>query len=332
MRRPGGPYLPILRILPLSLLLYTVVLCAAELPVPVPAPDEALAPSRREPGAGFFLAGTERGPRLETHLCGADAMRPGGQFYFFNKKKELCQRSVTYHPAAVAIRLPRTAAPVSTELPWRLVDGEESILLYDPGAKFGELSDEEGRVLVEDEYGVLFDATGAVAAPRFLFRNGSWGPVVPLRELFLLQVQADRSFSVEVRSAADLSGAAADIASFFGLSADRIVLRSPGPHRATITGGGFSDMRIPALVTDGTADRFGRYRIEMRKSGPDRKGKKVRRAELKFAAGAAVAETTPNGSFTLEIAITRSAMKPEEEHKLRLFIQQNLPRSYAEEK
>lgn len=300
--------------------------------MPVPAPDEALAPSRREPGSGFFLTGTERGPRLETHLCGVDAMREGGHFYFFNKKKELCQRSVTYHPAASAIRLPRTAAPVSVEVPWLLIDGEESMLLYDPAAKFGEMQDEEGRALTEDEYGVLFDAAGAIAAPRFLFRNGSWEPIVPLRELFFLQVQADRSFSVEVRSAADLSGATADIASFFGLTADRVVLRSPGPHRATMTGGGFSDIRIPMLVPDGTVDQFGRYRIEIRKSGPDRKGKKMRRAELKLAAGIASAETTPNGSFTLEITIKRAELKPEEEKKLRLFIQQNLPRSFAEEK
>ena len=332
MKRPGGSHLSINRIVLPALLLCAGLLCAAELPVPVPAPDEALAPSRREPGTGFFLTGTDRGLRLETHLCGLDAMREGGQFYFFNKKKELCQRSVTYHPAAAAIRLPRTAAPVSVDLPWRIVDGEESVLLYDPAAPFAELSDEEGRALTEDEYGVLFDATGAIAAPRFLFRNGSWGPVVPLREFFFLQAQADCSFSVEVRSAADLSGAAADIASFFGLTADRVVLRAPGPHRATMTGGGFSDMRIPMLVPDGTADQFGRYRIEVRKSGPDRKGKKARRAELKLSAGAAIAETTPNGSFTLEITIKRAELKTEEEKRLRLFIQQNLPRSYTEEK
>ncbi len=296
------------------LLFFSVVCFAAEKP---------------SPENGIFFSVTAEGPRIEKRLCGAEAFG-AGQFYYFHKnKKELCAHGVTLSPGVTAIRVERTAAPVTIAGGWQIADGIDSHLLFDPAASFEESTDETGRALTEGEYGGFTDASGALQVPRFIRRNGAWEAVTPLRELFLLQVQKDRSFALEIVTAAPLTDAGKDPARFFGLATGRVMVRTQTNCGISFTGAGFSKIRLPALAFQNGGDSFGRYRITVKSDLSATKKGTAKKRELSLPTLTAQLTTEANGAINLEITVKVSTIPTDDAAKLTEFLRRELPNSFS---
>lgn len=297
----------------LFLLFFSTICFAAEKPL--------------EPG--IFFSVTAEGPRIEKRLCGAEAFGAGQFCYFHQNKKELCAYGVTLWPGKSAIRIEKTTAPISITGTWRLADGIDSQLLFDPAAAFEESTDETGRMLTEGVYGGFTDAAGILQAPRFIRKNGAWEPVLPLRELFLLQVQKDRAFALEVITANPLTDAGKNPALFFGLTADRVTLRSAAKSGISFTGTGFSKMRLPALRFQSGGDSFGRYRVVVASDLPATKKGTARKKELTLPTLSAHLTTEANGALDLEITVKAATICAEDAGKLTEFLRREMPGNFA---
>lgn len=277
---------------------------------------------------GIFFSMSAEGPRLEKRLCGPEAFGAGDFYYFHHNKKELCAHGVTVHPGVNVLRIEKSVAPVSIAGNWQLADGIDSQLIFDPAATFEEGHDEQGRPLTEGIYGAFTDTTGILQVPRFIRRNGMWEPVLPLRELFLLQVQKDRSFALEIVTAAPLTDAGKDPALFFGLATGRVMVRTQTKSGISFTGAGFSKIRLPALsLTDG--DSFGRYRITVKSDLPSTKKGAAKKRELTLPTLSAQLAAEANGSLDLEITVRGSTIPAEDAGKLNEFIRRELPGSFS---
>ncbi len=288
----------------------------------------ALTGAEKLPENGVFLSLTAEGPRLEKRLCGPE-VRGAGDFYYFHKdKKSLCVHAVTLHPGATLIRIEKSKEPITIAGGWQLAEGIDSQILFDPAAPFEEGHDESGSPLTEGEYGGFTDAAGLLQVPRFIRRNGAWEAVVPLRELFLLQVQKDRSFALEILSAASLNDAAKDPLRAFGITAARTTLRTRTKSGVSFTGAGFSKIRIPAFALV-PGDSFGRYRITVKSDLTAAKKGPAKKRDLALGSLSAHLAAEANGSFDLEIVVNSPAIPEAEAEKLSQFLRRELPESFA---
>lgn len=288
----------------------------------------ALTGAEKLPENGVFLSLTAEGPRLEKRLCGPE-VRGAGDFYYFHKdKKSLCVHAVTLHPGATLIRIEKSKEPITIAGGWQLAEGIDSQILFDPAALFDEGHDESGRPLTEGEYGGFTDAAGLLQVPRFIRRNGAWEAVVPLRELFLLQVQKDRSFALEILSAASLNDAANDPLRAFGITAARTTLRTRTKSGVSFTGAGFSKIRLPAL-TFAAGDSFGRYRIAVNSALSAAKKGTAKKRELTLPTLAARLSAEANGAINLEITVNVSTIPTDDAAKLTEFLRRELPNSFS---
>jgi len=278
---------------------------------------------------GSVLSLSEKGPVLEQTLCGEEAFGTGYFSFFHPDGKTLCARGTRSYQNAVFIVIPRSNAPVTLPPPWRLVDGADSILLYDETATVPEGSDETGTLLAVTPLGFYVDDGGSLRAPRFIRRGDTWEPVFPLRELFRIQVTGDREFTVSVGSSADLSEAAKDPLNFLGIVAEKATIRGHDTHLLLVEGSGFSVLDIPRFRMTPDGDAFGRYLVEITGPIPFQKQK-----ESSLTAGSLTAriEQTTGGAIRIECLVMKRSVPADDFAKLGTFLKKSLPARYEVKK
>lgn len=190
----------------------------------------------------------------------------GIEFFFRNKK--LCSRSVTFFPSKKVFAMKKSGEIKSLPENWKHIDSPETMLFYDSTAKFAENSDIFGQILTKSADGIFTDHLGKPVHPEFIYTNGNWEKVFPLRELFYLNVAKDNTFEVKIITENRLSYEKKELFELLGLKADSTEEPFFSPSSVSLKGTGLKGIRIPKTeyISDKEND-FGIYRISL--SYPD---------------------------------------------------------------
>ena len=186
----------------------------------------------------------------------------GIEFFFRNKK--LCSRSVRFFPSKKVLTMKKNAEVRSLPENWRYVETPEALLFYDSTAKFEENSDTTGQILTKSGDGIFTNHLGKIIHPEFVYSDGNWEKVFPLRELFRLNVAKDNSFEVRIITENQFPYEKKELFELLGLKADATEEPFFAPSSITIKGKGMKGIRIPK--TEYVPDRendFGTYTISL---------------------------------------------------------------------
>ena len=186
----------------------------------------------------------------------------GVEFFFRNKK--LCSRSVTFFPSKKVFALKNRGEIRSLPENWRHIETPETVLFYNSTAEFTENSDIFGQILTKSADGVFTDHLGKPVHPEFVYINGNWEKVFPLRELFQLKVGKDNTFEVKIITENRLSYDKKELFELLGLKAGSTEEPLFAPSSISLTGKGLKGIRIPKTeyVPDNEND-FGTYKITL---------------------------------------------------------------------
>ena len=191
-----------------------------------------------------------------------EAPLDGLEFFFRNKK--LCSRSVTFYPSKKVFTGKKSASPVSLPENWRYIETAETVLFYDSTARFGENSDTTGQILAKSGDGIFTNHLGKVIHPEFIYSNGNWEKVFPLRELFYLTVGKNGTFEVRIITENSIPYDKKELFELLGLKADAPEEPFFAPSTVSLKGKGLKGIRIPKTeyLTDRESDH-GTYKISL---------------------------------------------------------------------
>ena len=186
----------------------------------------------------------------------------GLEFFFRNKK--LCSRSVSFFPSKKVFTIKKRGKIKSLPENWRHIETAETLLFYDSTAKFEEMSDSTGRILTKSREGIFTDHLGKPVHPEFVYSNGNWEKVYPLRELFFLNVAKDSSFEVKIITENRLPYEKKELLELLGVKADETGDPFFAPSSCSLKGKGLKGIRIPKTeyVPDNGNDS-GTYKISL---------------------------------------------------------------------
>ena len=190
----------------------------------------------------------------------------GIEFFFRNKK--LCSRSVKFFPSKKVFSLKNKGLKIYLPSNWRHIETADTLLFYDATAKFEENSDISGKILIKSGTGVFSNSLGIVVNPEFVYSNGNWEKVFPMRELFDLHIDKNDNFEMTIITENQLPYEKKELFELLGIKADAIEGPFFTPGSCSLKGKGLKGIRIPKTdyMTDGEIDR-GTYRISL--SYPD---------------------------------------------------------------
>lgn len=213
----------------------------------------------------------------------------GGEFFFRDKK--LCSRSVTFFPSKKVFALKKKGGKVSLPGNWRYIETPETLLFYDSAAEFEENSDIFGQILTKSGEGVFTDHLGKPVHPEFIYTNGNWEKVYPLRELFYLNVAEDKTFEVKIITENQLPYEKKELFELLGLKAEKAETPFFAPSSVSLKGNGLKGIRIPKTeyISDRESDH-GTYRISLFYPGLQQKAPVVSKSgnyelEIVFSTG-----------------------------------------------
>lgn len=213
-------------------------------------------------------------PALEILDCSAPLKRNGSEIFF--SKGMLCSKSVYFFPSRKVFTVNETAGVILSDSEWKMIDNGGTQLFYHTGTVFRESTDPAGRELVKNATGNFVDKLGKPSHPEFIYESGEWKKVFPLRELFELKVNKDRSFEIMMITESPVSYEPAKLVETTGLKAVTVNIETPVPNNYLITGKEITGVRIPKLVFAKTGENYhGKYIIRLSYSGIPKKGKVV---------------------------------------------------------
>ena len=278
------------------------------------------------PKPAISLVRTDEGISIEMLLCGDDAYGRGWFSFFHLDGTTLCTHGTFLYPLSTThIVIPRTHAPVMLPAPWRLIDGADRLLLYDESASFTEGSNETGLLLSVGHQGCYTDERGNLHAPRFIHQKGKWEAVVPLRELFQVEIFPDQRFSITVISGSPIV-LSENLEYFLGIKAKHTTLREQKPHLLIAEGEGLISAMVPRLRFTPEGDTFGRYLIEIRRQNENPTSTKEHRYRGRTIT--ARLETSTWGTFRFEATVLAAFITSSEEVDFLSFMEKYLPKRY----
>ena len=190
----------------------------------------------------FSVNGIPVAERLE---CGNFKKKSGMELFF--KDSVLCGRSVEFFPSRKVFLINGAVEKISLSGEWKFVEGEREFLIYDSKASFKEGQDANDRILKKDNNGSYTNSIGKMMHPSFIFENGKWTSVTPLRELFYLKVEPDGNFEIEIVTESAMPYSSKKLTDAIGLKAETVKTSTPAPSRYFIKGAKLKAIRMPSL-------------------------------------------------------------------------------------
>lgn len=248
----------------------------------------------------------------------------GVEFFFGNKK--LCSRSVTFFPSKKVFAMKKSGEIKAIPENWRHIETPETLLFYDSTAEFAENSDIFGQILTKSADGVFTDHLGKPVHPEFIYTNGKWEKVFPLRELFYLKAAKDNTFEVKIITENQLSYEKKELFELLGLKADSTEEPFFAPSSVSLKGIGLKGIRIPK--TEYVPDRendFGTYRIFL--SYPDLQEKtsvisKNKNYELEII--------SYNGLIEATLTVFTKKLLPEDVVNIKVVLNREIPAFFVQ--
>ena len=215
---------------------------------------------------GIHLKEIRGVPMLERFECSVRFENEAAEYFF--KDGKLCSKKAEFFPSRNVFYLDGTLSISSIAQGWETVSSRNSTLFYKSGFKFKERQDVNGRILNISELNLFTDSLKRPVHPYFVFLKGKWESVLPLRELFELNIRPDASFEIKIITESPLSYEKDEIIETIGLKADVFEVETPEPCRYFIEGKTLSGVRIPKLKTSEKGSGFhGTYIIRLSYEG-----------------------------------------------------------------
>ncbi len=276
------------------------------------------------PGISVFIVNGI--PVVERLQCGNIEKRSGMEFFF--KDSVLCTRSVNFFPSRKVFVIKDTEKNIGLTGSWKFVKGDRDLLIYDSSFSFKEEQDPKDRILTKNPDGSYTDSIGKKMHPSFVFEEGSWKNVTPLRELFDLSVEEDGSFKIELITESAIPFVKEKLLDAIGLKAESAETSTPTPSRYFIKGKKLKAVRIPSLNGKEKKTGFnGRYLIKLRFPGIDNKPEKTFK-EKNFE----IKVVSENSSVTIDLVVKSRTLLKNEIKKIRSILDNITPLYHSQGK
>lgn len=276
------------------------------------------------PGISIFtIKGIPVAEKLE---CGAVEKKRGSEFFF--KDSVLCVRSVEFFPSRKVFLIGGHAEKVTVSNDWKYIQGDNELLVYDSKAEFIEGQDPNDRILKKDDLGSFSNSIGKKIHPSFIFENGAWKSISPLRELFDLDVDKNGAFSIEIITESPMPYHHDKLISSISLKADNITTSTPSPSRYLLKGTKLKAVRIPSISSSNSkTGSNGRYSIRLKFPGLEIKPSKTYRKK-----NFEITISSEGSSMSIDLIVKSKKLSKDEIHKIRSIIDSVTPLYHAQEK
>jgi len=205
-------------------------------------------------------------PIVESYLCDIDFKDERNEYFF--KDGKLCSKSAVFFPSRNVFYIDHPVKIDSVIQGWETVSSKNSKLFYRSNQKFEELSGVNGRKLNISKFNLFTDDINRPVYPYFVFIGEKWQSVLPLREMFKLDIKPDGKFTILIITDSSLSYEKDELVDTIGLKADLFQIEIPEPCRYFISGSNISGVRIPKLSVSQKSFSFhGSYIIRLSYEG-----------------------------------------------------------------
>ena len=243
----------------------------------------------------------------------------GIEFFFRNKK--LCSRSVSFFPSKKVFTVENRHGSVSLPENWRYIETSETVLFYDSAAKFEENSSISGEILKKNGFGLYLNASGKAVYPEFLYLNGNWEKVLPLKEFFGFSTKSGDSFEINLISVKYSGFSQKELFAQLELKSASAELSTENQGVLKITGKGLKGVKIPKFeYNSGKESDYGRYEIVLRDENL-RQNRKIKLNSAEYELEISVSD----GVFTVKLAIFTKKLNADEAAKIQSVINREIP-------
>lgn len=265
-------------------------------------------------------------PVAEKLQCGAVEKNRGSEFFF--KDSVLCVRSVDFFPSRKVFLIEGHAEKVTVSDNWKYIKGDNELLVYESDAKFDEGQDPNDRILKKDDQGSFTNSIGKKIHPSFIFENGEWKSISPLRELFDMKVDKDGTFSIEIITEAPMPYHHDKLISNISLKAGTIETSTPSPSRYLLKGAKLKAVRIPSLSgSNSKTGSNGRYSIRLEFPGLEiRPSKTYRKKNFEITV------SSKGSSRAIDLIVKSKILSKDEIREIRSIIDSVTPLYHNQEK
>jgi hypothetical protein len=272
---------------------------------------------------GINLIEIKNVPVLEILDCEKPLKRPGGDV-FFTKEGKLCSRSVMFFPSRKVFTINEQLQVSSALEHWKTVDNGGTMLFSDSRVSFEESTDPAGRKLKKNEMEYYTDQMGKPEHPQFIYESGDWKTVFPLREMFDLSINDDRSFQINMITESPVSYEPEKLIETTGLKASGINIETPVPNNYFIRGKNIKGVRIPRLVPSSSDESYhGTYIIRISHSAINSKIS-VSIMEKNYS----LSITNSAGKIEFILTVKQKKLTSEELTKILAVLQKQIPSFY----
>ena len=249
----------------------------------------------------------------------------GIEFFFRNKK--LCSRSVRFFPSKKVFAIKKKGKVSSLPENWRYIETPETLLFYDSAAKFAENSDIEGNILEKNESGLYLDSSGKAVYPEFIYSNGTWEKVLPLREFFGFSAEG-KNFAITIISEKHSGFSQKELFDLLGLKAESAELPAKNQAVLKIKGSGLKGVKIPKFeyAEDSTCD-YGRYEIVLKEENL-KQMKEIKLGGAEYELEISVSD----GVFKAVLSVFTKKLSSSEAAKIQSVINREIPSFFVEKK
>lgn len=262
-------------------------------------------------------------PVLEILDCEKPLKRPGSDV-FFSKEGILCSRSAMFFPSRKVFTINEQIKVLSVAEHWKTVNNAGTLLFFDSRVSFEKNTDPAGRKLSKNSTGSFTDHLGKPEHPQFIYETDEWKSVFPLREMFDLRINDDRSFQINMITESAVSYEPEKLIETTGLKASEIKIETPVPSSYFISGKNLKGVRIPRLIsTNPDESCHGTYiiRISHQAVNP---AKPVIIDESAYSLSAG----SSKGLIECTLTIKQKKLKPDELTRILAVIQKQIPSFY----
>lgn len=276
------------------------------------------------PGISIF---TIKGiPVAEKLQCKTVEKKRGSEFFF--KDSVLCARSVEFFPSRKVFLIEGHAEKVTVSDDWKYIKGDNELLIYASKSKFIEGQDPNDRILKKDDQGSFTNSIGKKIHPSFIFENGKWKSIAPLRELFDMKVDKDGFFSIEIITESPMPYHHDKLISSISLKAAIIETSTPSPSRYLLKGTKLKAVRIPSLRGSNDKTGFnGRYSIKLEFPGLEIKPSKTYRKK-----NFEITVSAEGSSMSIDLIVKSKILSKDEIREIRSIIDRVTPLYHTREK
>lgn len=276
-----------------------------------------------KPGVSIFLINGI--PVAERLQCGEVDKNTGMEFFF--KDNILCGRSVDFFPSSKVFVIDTEEKNIDLSGNWKYIEGNKKLLVYDSKAAFKEGQDSEDRILVKKTDGSYTNSIGKKMHPSFVFENGKWIQITPLRELFDLKVENSGIFAIEIVTESAIPFKKEELIGYIGLKAEVVEILTPTPSRYFIKGKNLKAVRIPSLNGKSEKKNFnGKYSISL--SFP---GIEIKQGKTFIEKNFEIITSSKNTTVTINLIIKSQTLTKDEIKNIRSILDNVTPFYHSQE-